>query len=96
MTAPTPGVSTPGGTVPTQVQGHDHRADWLTLPGGQTLDAIYQLLTLQTIEPQQAWGGYYVFDVPKPVQSRRVDQPLSIIVRTGREEHRFPAMLHWK
>jgi hypothetical protein len=96
MTAPTPGVSTPGGTVPTQVQGQDHRADWLTLPGGQTLDAIYQLLTLQTIEPQQAWGGYYVFDVPKPVQSRRVDQPLSIIVRTGREEHRFPAMLHWK
>ena len=96
MTAATPGVSTPAGSVPTQVQGQDHRADLLALPGGRTLDAIYQLLTPETVEPQQAWGGYYVFDVPKPVQGRRADQPLSIIVRTGREDHRFPAMLRWK
>ena len=96
MTAATPGVSAPGGPAPTQVQGQDHRADLLMLPGGKTLDAIYQLLTPQTVEPQQAWGGYYVFDVPKPVQGRRSDQPLSIIVRTGREEHRFPAILRWK
>ena len=95
MTAATPGVGAPG-TGPTQVQGQDHRADLLRLPGGQTLDAIYQLLTPEIVEPQQAWGGYYVFDVPKPVQSRRIDQPLSVIVRTGREEHRFPAMLRWK
>jgi hypothetical protein len=95
MTAATPGVSA-AGSVPTQVQGQDHRADLLMLPGGKTLDAIYQLLTPQTVKPQQAWGGYYVFDVPKPVQGRRTDQPLSITVRTGREEHRFPAMLHWK
>ena len=96
MTAATPGVSAPGGAAPTQVQGQDHRADLLALPGGRTLDAIYQLLTPETVEPQQAWGGYYVFDVPKPVQVRRVDQPLSIIVRTGAVEHRFPAKLRWK
>ncbi len=95
MTAAAPGVTAPG-TGLTQVQGQDHRADWLMLPGGRTLDAIYQLLTLQTVEPQQAWGGYYVFDVPKPVQARRADQQLSIIVRTGGEEHRFRAMLHWR
>ena len=96
MTAATPRVSAPGGPAPTQVQGQDHRADLLMLPGGRTLDAIYQILTPQTVAPQQAWGGYYVFDVPKPVQTRRADQPLSIIVRTGREDHRFPAMLRRK
>ncbi len=96
MTAATPGVSPTGVPALSQGQGHDHRADLLMLPGGRTLDAIYQILTPQTVEPQQAWGGYYVFDVPKPVQGRRADQPLSITVRTGREEHRFPAMLHWK
>ena len=96
MTAATPGVSAPGGPALNQVQGQDHRADLLMLPGGRTLDAIYQLLTPQTVAPQQAWGGYYVFDVPKPVQGRRADQPLSIIVRTGAEQHRFPATLRWK
>jgi hypothetical protein len=96
MTAATPGVSAPGGPALNQGQGQDHRADLLMLPGGRTLDAIYQILTPQTVEPQQAWGGYYVFDVPRPVQTRRADQPLSIIVRTGREDHRFPAMLRWK
>ena len=96
MTAPTPGVSAPVGTGPSQVQGQDHRADLLMLPGGRTLDAIYQLLTPQTVQPQQAWGGYYVFDVPKPVQSRGADQQLSITVRTGAEDHRFPAKLHRK
>ena len=96
MTAATPGVSAPAGTQPTQFQGQDHQADLLMLPGGRTLDAIYQLLTPQTVQPQQAWGGYYVFDVPKPVQGRRADQPLSVIVRTGRQEHRFPARLQWK
>ena len=96
MTAATPGVSAPGGPALNQGQGQDHRADLLMLPGGRTLDAIYQILTPQTVAPQQAWGGYYVFDVPKSVQIRRADQPLSIIVRTGREEHRFPAMLRRK
>jgi hypothetical protein len=96
MTASTPGVSAPSGGQPTNADGHDLRADLLMLPGGRTLDAIYQLLIPQAVAPQQAWGGYYVFDVPKHVQSRRADQPLTIIVRTGREHHRFPAMLRWK
>ena len=96
MTAATPGVSSPAGTELTNVEGLDRRADLLMLPGGRTLDAIYQLLTPEPVAPQQAWGGYYVFDVPKQVQTRRVDVPVSIIVQTGREEHRFPAILRWK
>ena len=96
MTAATPGVSQPAGTQLINVEGLDRQADLLTLPGGRTLDAIYQLLTPEPVAPNEAWGGYYVFDVPKQVQARRVDQPLTIVVRTGREEHRFPAMLRWK
>ena len=41
-------------------------------------------------------AAIYVFDVPKAVQKRRVDQPLTITVRTGPEEHRFSGMLRWK
>jgi hypothetical protein len=54
------------------------------------------LLLPETVGPKQVWGGYYVFDLPKPVLERRSDQPLTIIVRTGGEVHRFAATLHWK
>ena len=66
------------------------------LPGSKTLDSIYQILIPLTVEPKHAWGGYYVFDVPKPVLARKADQPLTILVRTGAEEHRFSAVMKWK
>ena len=34
-------------------------------PAGQTLDAIYQILVPLTVDPAKAWGGYYVFELPK-------------------------------
>jgi hypothetical protein len=34
--------------------------------------------------------------MPKTVFTRRANQPLSIVVRTGAEEHRFSAVLEWK
>jgi hypothetical protein len=75
---------------------HSRRAEELDLPGGKTMEALYQVLLPDTVGPNQAWGGYYVFDVPKPVFNRKADQPLTVIVRTGGEEHRFAATLHWK
>ena len=60
------------------------------------MNAIYQILIPLEVAPQKAWGGYYVFDVPKDVQKRKLDQPLSITVRTGPEVHRFSGSLHWK
>jgi hypothetical protein len=66
------------------------------LPGAGQLDDLDQLLVPLQVDPKQAWGGYYVFDVPKGVLDRKADQPLTVIVRTGAEEHRFPAILHWK
>jgi hypothetical protein len=74
----------------------ERRSEESDLPGAKTMDALYQLLLPETVGPNQAWGGYYVFDVPKTVFSRKVDQPLTVIVRTGGEEHRFQATLHWK
>jgi hypothetical protein len=34
--------------------------------------------------------------MPKEAFALRADQPLSILVTTGAEEHRFSAMLKWK
>ncbi len=82
--------------APDNLEGVERRTDESDLPGAKTMDALYQLLLPESVGPNQAWGGYYVFDVPKTVFDRRSDQPLSVIVRTGAEEHRFAATLHWK
>lgn len=90
-----PGAATPGSAV-SGVGGHDHRVDESTLPGATLLDSIDQLLVQLNVEPNKAWGGYYLFDMPKAVFQRKADQLLTITVRTGAEEHRFPATLKWK
>jgi len=93
---PIPGVSAAGSSSASGTTGEDRRTDESLLPGAETLNGIYQILVSQPVAPQKAWGGYYVFDVPRAVFARRVDQPLSISVRTGSEEHRFYATLKWK
>ena len=76
--------------------GQDSASDDSQLPHAEVLNAMYQLLIPLDVEPQHAWGGYFVFDVPKDVQKRRTDQPLTITVRTGSDEHRFSGTLRWK
>jgi hypothetical protein len=76
--------------------GQDRSSDERLTPGFETIDAIYQILVPLTVEPNRAWGGYYVFDMPKDVRTRKSDQPLTIAVRTGDEVHRFAATLQWK
>ena len=90
-----PGIA-PSGNTPTATAGHDHRVDETLLPGTMMLDSIYQLLVPLKVEPEKAWGGYYVFDLPRAVFRRKVDQLLMISVRTGNEDHRFAATLKWK
>jgi hypothetical protein len=89
---PSGGVTAPAADV----QDLERRSDESNLPGAKTMDALYQLLLPETVGPNQVWGGYYVFDLPKGAFNRKADQPLTIIVRTGSEEHRFAATLHWK
>jgi hypothetical protein len=66
------------------------------LPGADLMNALDQLLVPLSVGPKQAWGGYYVFDVPKAVFDRKIDQPLTVLVTTGNQTHEFPATLHWK
>ena len=94
--APVPGGSTVSGSSLDTTLGQDRRTDDSLIPGAQTLDAINQVLEAQDVAPQKAWGGYYVFDVPKDVFEHRADQPLTILVTTGAEQHRFDATLKWK
>jgi hypothetical protein len=91
-----PGGATLSSAPPFSATEHNRPTEELLLPGGKTQDALYQLLLPETVGPKEAWGGYYVFDVPKDVFNRKTDQPLTVIVRTGSEEHRFAATLHWK
>lgn len=91
--------SGPGGSISApaaNVQDIERRSDESDLPGAKTMDALYQLLLPEAVGPNQVWGGYYVFDMPKAVFDRKADQPLIVIVRTGSEVHRFTATLHWK
>ena len=91
--------SSPAGSISapaTDFEDIERQSDEGDLPGAKTVDALYQLLLPDTVGPNQVWGGYYVFDLPKDVFNRKADQPLTVIVRTGAEEHRFAATLHWK
>lgn len=77
-------------------ESQDRRSDDMLLPGAKLLDSIYQILVPLKVEPNKAWGGYYVFEMPKAAFRKKADQPLTIVVRTGAEEHRFDATLKWK
>ena len=90
-----PGAASPGSGV-SGTGGHDHRTDESLLPGAELLDDIYQVLVPLSVEPRKAWGGYYVFDMPKELFRRKSDMPLTVLIRTGSEVHRFTATLKWK
>jgi hypothetical protein len=90
----TPQAMPTGETADTASQ--DYKSDSDLLPHAEALNAIYQLLIPLDVGPRQAWGGYYVFDVPKAVQRAHADHPLTITVRTGGEVHRFTGTLRWR
>jgi len=89
-----PGAASAGPASGTGAQ--DERVDSALLPGAKLLDSIYQILVPLKVEPNKAWGGYYVFEMPKFAFRKRADQLLTILVRTGAEDHRFAATLKWK
>lgn len=92
--SPEPAISAPSAAG--DASGLQNSDSSTALLGDELLDDLNQLLVPLTVGPKQAWGGYYVFDVPKSVFDKRADQPLTIMVKTGAEEHRFSATLHWK
>lgn len=62
--------------------------------GSKTLEGINGVLRPYPIQPQGAWGGYLIFDVPPALQKAKADQPVTIVVKTGSEVHRIPAVLN--
>lgn len=62
--------------------------------GGKLLEGLNGVLRPLAIGPQEAWGGYLVFNMPKALQRAKVDQPVVIVVRTGQEVHRIKAVLN--
>ena len=72
------------------------RANETELPGSRTLDAMYEVLMPETVEPEAASGGYLVFEMPEQARAAKSDIPLTISVRTGGEEHRFAGLLKWR
>jgi hypothetical protein len=80
-----------GADVRSQSLRHDSLED--ALPGARLLGGLNHVLRPLTVGPNEAWGGYLVFDMPKALQKGRTDQPLTIVIRTGREVHRVRAVL---
>jgi hypothetical protein len=58
--------------------------------------AVDSLLTDDEVEPQQAMGGYLMFELPKSMPAAKAEQPLDLIVSTGGEEHHFSVVLRRK
>jgi hypothetical protein len=51
------------------------------------------IATTNTVGPQQATGGYLMFELPDSVRRTKTDQPVELIVSAGGEEHHFSAVL---
>lgn len=81
----------PAGARGTSAGRQDRAAE--KLPGSETLNAIADIMRRTQLGPQEAAGGYLVFEMPKELRARRGDEPVTIVVRTGAEEHRFEAIL---
>ena len=90
------GVAAAPTSGPIATEGLDLKPDDLMLSGAKTLDAIYQVLETQPVAPNQGWGGYYVFNMPKAVRDRKSDLPMKIVVTTGAEVRRFNATLQYR
>jgi hypothetical protein len=82
-----------GGADSAAAMRQDRNQDADGLPGAETLDAIGGVLQATRVGPQEASGGYLVFELPKALRSQKADQPLTIVVTAGRDEHRFLASL---
>lgn len=84
-----------GGSVSTE-DLRRRAEDEYAMPGGKTLDALYQVLMPEVVAPQAASGGYLVFDLPKALQNQRSDVHLTVAIRTGSKVHHFKAVLRYR
>jgi hypothetical protein len=62
-------------------------------PGEEIRQIVDSLMYRTRIAPQEAAGGYLVFELPKTLRTVKTDQPATLLVKTGAEEHRFEVLL---
>ncbi|MEO6360345.1 MAG: hypothetical protein ABIO43_07220 [Sphingomicrobium sp.] len=90
-------ASVTGGTLSREDVGDNAlKMDELSdqLPGAKLLGGLNGVLRPLAVGPKEAWGGFLIFDMPKALQKAKDDQPVTIVVRTGREVHRIKALLN--
>ena len=90
MGVPSSGPSSSAGDAASR---QDRNSDADMLPGAKLLGALDGLLRRNRVGPQEAAGGYLVFDIPKPVRETAADQPLTVVVTAGPDVHRFEGRL---
>ena len=64
------------------------------VPGAKFLIGLNGVLRPLDVGPDEAWGGYLVFEMPKTLQEGKTDQPVVLVVRVGQEVHRIAAVLN--
>lgn len=97
--ARTPGVSTPapgGNAGADAAEKLEDDAEVGRQPGAKMREMVESIMDRSRLEPQQAAGGYLLFELPKPLRSARADVPIVLVVKTGKEEHRFTGLLDWQ
>lgn len=90
-------ATVPGGTLSRENAGDNNamKMDELSdnLPGAKLLGGLNGVLRPLDVGPKEAWGGYLIFEMPRALQKAKINQPVVIVVRTGREVHRIKAIL---
>lgn len=61
--------------------------------GSKLASALNQVLRPYEIGPNEAWGGYLLFEIPAAIKGGKADQPVTIVVKTGDTVHRVEAVL---
>ena len=59
----------------------------------EILGAVDGVMRPMKVAPQEAGGGYLVFELPREVRSAKADRAATLVVRAAGDEHRFEALL---
>jgi hypothetical protein len=62
-------------------------------PGAKMREIVESVMARSRLAPQEAAGGYLVFELPDAVRSTKADQKITVTVKAGSDEHRFEGVL---
>lgn len=68
----------------------------MTAANASRLQSLTANMRTTTVDPGQMFGGSVMFELPPGVRSSKTDVPMTFILTTGGEEHRFDTILRKK